>query len=342
MGIKSNNKAESYYNYFADSGLDAVTPKPPPVMTATGGDVVWTYNGYKIHRFNSPGTFVVTQLADGEVEFVVMAGGGSGGANWGGGGGAGGIWRSDPTDPGHPVVTLPATGTYPVTIGDGGAAPPPGGSGAGQGNPGGNTTWHTYTAAGGGGGGTQSSSGPLTNGLPGGNGGGASSDWNTGKVSGTAGGASPPGQGNLGGENVWTPTTVAMAGGGGGAGGDGQDGTGAPGSGGNGGLGIQLPGIFSDPAKLSGPVAEKLGTGGGISGDGSFWVCGGGGGNAPGNNGGQGGTEGAGAGGGACVHPNCGVGVDHTAGGGGGGQASPTGAGYAGGKGMLLLAYPVT
>ena len=35
MGIKSNNPVESYYNYFGNSGKDAVGA-PPPGALATG------------------------------------------------------------------------------------------------------------------------------------------------------------------------------------------------------------------------------------------------------------------------------------------------------------------
>ncbi len=36
MGIKSNNKSESYYNYFSDSGVDAWEPAPPGYPDGTG------------------------------------------------------------------------------------------------------------------------------------------------------------------------------------------------------------------------------------------------------------------------------------------------------------------
>ena len=40
MGIKSSNKAESYYNYFGDSGKDAVGAAPLGPFQATGGNSV--------------------------------------------------------------------------------------------------------------------------------------------------------------------------------------------------------------------------------------------------------------------------------------------------------------
>ena len=57
MGIKSTNRVESYYNYFAESGKDAVTPKPGP-FAATGGILSDYESGgtwYRAHIFLNPG-----------------------------------------------------------------------------------------------------------------------------------------------------------------------------------------------------------------------------------------------------------------------------------------------
>ena len=96
MGIKSNNKAESYFNFFGESGADASGVAPSPI-TATGGDATYTYNGNKIHVFTTsgPATFNVSSGFD-EVEYVIVGGGGGGGnvetnANAGAGGGAPGM-----------------------------------------------------------------------------------------------------------------------------------------------------------------------------------------------------------------------------------------------------------
>ena len=59
-------------------------------MVATGGTIT-TDGDYKVHTFNSSGTFTVTTLGDiGTVEYLVIAGGGGSGAVAGGGGGCGG------------------------------------------------------------------------------------------------------------------------------------------------------------------------------------------------------------------------------------------------------------
>ena len=64
-------------------------------MEATGGTIT-TDGDYKVHTFNSSGTFTVTTLgSEGTVEYLVIAGGASGGygrdSRSGGGGGAGGF-----------------------------------------------------------------------------------------------------------------------------------------------------------------------------------------------------------------------------------------------------------
>ena len=71
----------------------------PPYMEATGGSIS-TSGDYKIHTFNSGGSFVVNALgADATygkaVYAVFVGGGGGGGATHGGGGGAGGMVDMD-------------------------------------------------------------------------------------------------------------------------------------------------------------------------------------------------------------------------------------------------------
>ena len=59
-------------------------------IEATGGTVT-TDGDYKVHTFNSSGTFQVTATpADATVQLLQIAGGGGGGRRRGGGGGAGG------------------------------------------------------------------------------------------------------------------------------------------------------------------------------------------------------------------------------------------------------------
>ena len=55
----------------------------------SGGNIS-TSGGYRIHTFNSSGTFVNT-IASLSTEYLIVAGGGGGGAQTGGGGGAGGM-----------------------------------------------------------------------------------------------------------------------------------------------------------------------------------------------------------------------------------------------------------
>ena len=50
---------------------------PPPFITATGGTIT-TDGNYKVHTFNSSGTFEVTS-GSGNVQYLVVAGGGSSG-----------------------------------------------------------------------------------------------------------------------------------------------------------------------------------------------------------------------------------------------------------------------
>ena len=156
MGIKSNNKSESYFNFFGQSQKDAVSPAPVPVVT-TGGDIYKrTESGkdYVYHVFTSPGNFVFSQGAIGSaadsLRILVIGGGGGGAKDDGGGGGAGGVaWVSS-----YGVL---ANGTYAVTVGSGG-------NGGANGSKGGDSTWNApapttggrITGQGGGGGGKNS------------------------------------------------------------------------------------------------------------------------------------------------------------------------------------------
>ena len=55
-------------------------------LVATGGTIT-TDGDYKVHVFNSSGTFEVTTLGDGNVRSLIIAGGGGGGTSGGGAGG---------------------------------------------------------------------------------------------------------------------------------------------------------------------------------------------------------------------------------------------------------------
>ena len=133
-------------------------------FSATGGDVTTTPgNGYKYHTFINTGDFVTGSNA-GTVEVLIVGGGGGGGdyagtGNAGGAGGAGGLVH-------HADLTLSASTTYPIVIGNGGpASPSPNGTYIG--GTGDDSTAFGMTAKGGGGGGGYSSDG-----RPGGSAGG--------------------------------------------------------------------------------------------------------------------------------------------------------------------------
>ena len=311
---------------------------------ATGGSISF-YNGKTIHTFTNSGDFTVTDGSAVAISYVAVAGGGGGGGKFneaGGGGGAGGVMTNIP---GFMPVTQSAVNISPgapnkvtVTVGGGGVSPQ---QTPGIGAQGSHTTLVcspsslNITATGGGFGGISYHPGdnPLQNGGDGGSGGGGA------EAAGSAGAASPAGQGNAGGTGSGTAgSTENSGGGGGGAGGVGSN---APGNanGGAGGVGKQLPAIFQNPAS-----ATSLGTPGP---SGTYWIAGGGGGGTttPGPSGGAGGAGGAGGGGAGGTEPGPSGGsngLTNTGGGGGSSEGSPgpTGGGFAGGSGIVLIAYP--
>lgn len=108
--------------------FDGRTPILP--MVASGGNVFDYAVGffvYRSHRFNSTGSFVVTNLGSrGEVEYLIIGGGGGGGSvSLGQGGGAGGYRTNVPGNisGGNSVaearLVLTSTGTYSVAVGGG-------------------------------------------------------------------------------------------------------------------------------------------------------------------------------------------------------------------------------
>ena len=223
------------------------------------GGCITTSGNYKIHTFNSPGTFTVGSIsnsaANNVVSYMVVGGGGGGGGGHGGAGGAGGFreykssvdcYTASPLDgnPGGTAITVTAT-PYPITVG--GAAA----SGTGYVNPGsigtsGNSsTFSTITSAGGGGGGGYNVPGCAPSGeggQAGGSGGGAVGQRTrcggtgnsppTTPAQGTAGGnTNSPGGGGGGGAEAGPGTSPAgppYTGGAGGAGGGGAVGGGQP------------------------------------------------------------------------------------------------------------------
>jgi hypothetical protein len=239
-------------------------------------------------------------------EYLVIAGGGGGGAWTGGGGGAGGYLT---TFPGGATINLGA-GTYPITVGAGGAGGPNGepspasiNSDGQQGSPSIFTNpVSTITSTGGGFGNGYYQPGvaPTGNvGGPGGSGGGGGGrDPGGGQA---PGGSGVPGQGNPGGACV---PNFYGGGGGGGAGATGQNGPGGQ-TGGAGGAGLAN--------SITGSPVTRAGGGGG----------------AVGGSGGSGGGAPAGA-------PGT-PGTAGTGGGGGGGRSQP---GSGGGSGIVVLRAP--
>lgn len=281
---------------------------------ATGGDI-YQNGAYTYHVFKASGTFTPTQTIP-NAEVLCIAGGGGGGSYYGGGGGAGGVTYRN--------VTSTAAGSYPVTIGAGGAGSNPGYGGMGV-----NSTVNGITANGGGGGG-YFNAGSSTTGLAGGSGGGGAmgATANTSRAGGAAnqtGSGGATGYGNAGGTG-WRGSVggAYRGGGGGGAGAVGansqQNDSTSPGS--NGGAGLDLWSAWA------------YATSTGVSG----YYAGGGGGSAGSSPAGSGGAGGGGRG------AIGGVGSSHTSGtvntgsGGGADDANGQGSG-AGGSGIVIIRY---
>lgn len=277
-------------------------------VAATGGTIT-TSGDYKIHTFNSSGTFTVTNagnpLGSDTVDYMVIAAGGGGQRNAGtgsaGGGGAGGFRESVPSPAAWTASPLANSGgslsvsaqAYPITVGAGGAGGSPSGNTGGSG---GDSIFSTITSSGGGGGSA----------TPGGSGAGAQ---HAGPGTPNPGGSgntpsvSPP-QGNDGGDGIVISGGNTAGGGGGGAGAAGADGT-SPARAGNGGNGVTTS-ITASPTTYAGGGAGtgqtsnvsdySPGTGGSGGGGnspggaGSANTGGGGGSNSSGNNGGAGGS----------------------------------------------------
>jgi len=248
-------------------------------ITATGGTIT-TSGGYTIHTFITDGTFTLN--FSGDVEYLVIAGGGAGGpGSVGGGGGAGGMRTG--------TLSALNSGAYSITVGAGGS-----GNTNGHGNNGADSIFSSITSTGGGGGGDYQS----TPGQAGGSGGGAGSPGPTPPLS---GGTGISGQGYAGG-SVNVSTSLATAGGGG-AGAVGQDGVSHSGNGGSGfvssisGSSVTYAGGGGGAAD-SGPVAGNGGLGGGGAGGSSRGSTGGtgvpDGANGTTNSGGGGGGSGVG------------------------------------------------
>jgi hypothetical protein len=261
-----------------------------------------------VSEFSDPTEF--TTAASMNVDFLVVAGGGSGAANGGvggGGGGAGGVRTSvgnsgGPSPANSPVAVFLGS-DYPVTVGSGGTG---GEVTATNGNP---SVFASITSIGGGRGhgyqfpGQPAPVGPAGSG---GSGGGAGPSDNP-----NSGGTGTPGQGNPGGTNA--PDVAAGVGGGGAGAGT----TTGP----DGGAGISNS-ITGSPVTRGGGGGAGRNTWqfGGSAG------TGGPGGGGPGGNRTDAGSENPGT-----------AGSVNTGGGGGGGGRNTSGSG---GSGIVILRYP--
>jgi len=279
-------------------------------VNATGGTTTTELNGYRIHTFNSSGSFTV--LSSGNVEVLVVAGGGGGGGGYqspgGGGGGGGGVLYSA----GFAVVA----GTMSVTVGAGGAGGTGNTNGGGyvRATSGGNSVFGSLTAIGGEGGGNYDG----TAGLGGGSGGGGSY--------GSTPGTGTSGQGYAGGGSV--TDSSQNSGGGGGAGGVG----GTPSGGANTVSGIGGPGVAYSISGTSTYYGGGGSAGQGYNGDTTNPNP-----RTPANTGG-GGT------GGRNVSSDLagGAGTANTGGGGGGAGGIINGnSNSTGGSGIVIIRYPL-
>ena len=342
MGIRSNNRAQSFFDIFTGTGSRAVNPAGGGAggeyagHTATGGFISdWTDPGgqnYRTHIFTTSGTFNVTELNGNfpsSVDFLVVGGGGGGGHR-GGGGGAGGLRSSvDETGGGGSLESsVPiAVASYSITVGQGGMAPL-GMQRAGL--QGGDSVLNynggSVTAAGGGGGGSDQAGTPLgiTNqqrGQPGGSGGGGANGQSA--ASGTSN------QGYAG-----RDASGDANGGGGGAGGEAPNANsgGSSGPAGPGGIGVQV-------LIAGNPTTTGIGDRDALNGQ---WFGGGGGGGHGGGSGGRAagsGGRGGGSGGSDPWNSTAENAMSATGGGGGGGGGYPQYPGGWGGPGIVAIRY---
>ena len=295
-------------------------------IAATGGTITTVCTNFKVHTFTGPGTFEVTSCAAGpvaKVSYLVLAGGGGGGSRQhGAGAGAGGFRESKGPSCSYTASPTASTeglqmskGSFPITVGGGGAGGPTSSPGNNPGSKGANSVFSSIISAGGGFG-QSYTPGPTVPSIPadhdgGSGGGGGGTTTAAGPIAGGTGNTPPvsPSQGNNGGDGD-THNNNGAGGGGGAAGAVGSNANGS-GTGGTGGAGLATS-ITASPV-------TRAGGGGGAH------YC------SPGSPGGaSGGSGGGGAGTGAAGTTNTGSG-----GGAGGGCTC----GGAGGSGIVIIRY---
>jgi hypothetical protein len=302
-----NTEAGTTISLYGIGGAGDGGPKATGGMITRSGD-------YWVHTFTASGTFTPTANIS-NVEYLVVAGGGSGGGYGAGGGGAGG-YRCSVTGENsgggasaEAKLSLTSGTAYTVTVGAGGAG------GANIRNNGVNSSFGAITSVGGGFGDNQDSG---TTPASGGSGGGAAPT----SAPGQTGGAGTANQGYAGGNSAAVDTSGA---GGGGAGAVGQNAGLSYGPGGDGGTGVA--------SSITGTSIFRAGGGGGFALSNT---------NDPG-------TGGAGGGGNGNIL-QFGVGTNlqsatagaaNTGGGGGGGSAGGGTDTAPGGSGIVIVRYAV-
>lgn len=183
-------------------------------ISASGGNQTdsdgFTNGDYKYHVFTSSGALTVNS-GSGDIEFLVVAGGGGGGWGNGGAGGAGGLRTNDPGVPSPIRITDPVSvspGPYTITVGDGGNSNDSPFSNRTGGS---SSIASLVVASGGGGGGPTSTASDMDGGSGGGQQGSAagdsiaSPDGLTPTVQGSAGGTRDGGGGGGGASQVDGP-----------------------------------------------------------------------------------------------------------------------------------------
>ena len=233
-------------------------------VTASGGTET-TSGDYKIHTFTSDGTLTITKsgtpAGSTKISYMVVGAGGGGEQTRGGGGGAGGFREgkcsSDPYSA-SPLAATPCSaltagvGTFPISVGAGGAGGVRCSSVAVNGS---NSIFSSITSTGGGRGGGDNGGGSQQGGS-GGSGGGS---YNPGTAVG-AGNTPPvsPPQGNNGGLGAGAPKYGA--GGGGGASAVGSNGSTSGGADGGNGIASSITGSAVTRAGGGGGGAYNTGT----------------------------------------------------------------------------------
>jgi hypothetical protein len=320
----TSNAMDGVFNLFDQVRIASTGNWPSAPLQASGGTTYTPGNGYKYHVFTHPNSdnFQVTSGSQ-SVEVLVVAGGGAAGnGDYSGGGGGGGIIY----DTAFPVQT----GTYSVTVGNGGQNPAGPESAGVEGEDsyfGPPSAPQGLTGKGGGGGGCHSGVAAT----PGGSGGGD--------------GSSPGGYGNATQPSVTKPATATnygyrgggpaadgalSAAGGGGSGGIGGVNPG-PSIGGLGGSGTAFPG-FEYPLIGLSPLTPHSPSNNQYGGGGTGW----------GYDPGASQRGGFGGGGRGQTYPGSSpnaatAGVNNLGGGGGGGYPAR---GEPGGSGIVVVRYP--